>query len=390
MKTLLLTFCLLLAPTPVIGAAPSTAPATRPAFAVEAPDAPGDAKADPIHAVATFADLLRQPPKRVGGWDVRVGVADPGDALGPAAVLYALADWAGTGPPTPISGGGPHPLGPLAARWQWGKRETIIQLRSVAEWGQKGTRLLFAAAIPLRTNGQCRIDLCENRRNGGGDAPTLWAATLVVSEAPRPVWGVFARPTSPTESDGVVADEVYTAVPKVDGTVPIFAGDPKDASRWAGPLPLLDAADAKDSPLTLALADGRFVLTSTRPLVDFNAPEQLLARWWVNGRPIRRAAIRAAPQRPMKQQSRQITSRDKATIGFGLPDHLGPLKPGDEVAVQLLYCPGGLQRPDDTVGMARMHHPDGLISPTLTNRLTFKLTPDLLAAKDHPTTAPAE
>ncbi len=387
MKSHLLTLSLFLVIAPALAAAPATVPATRPAFAVEAR---GDVKAAPIPTVATFADLLKQPPERVGGWDVRVDVADPGDTLGPAAVLYALADWAGEGPPTPISENGPHPLGPLAARWRWEKRAVEVQKRLQQASGHKGRRSLFATTIPLRASGQCRVDLCENRSDREADAPPLWAATLVVSESPRPAWGVFARPTSPTESDGVVADEFYTAVPKIDGTFPILAGDPKDATRWAGLLPPLDAADAKDSPLTLALTDGQFILTSTRPLWDFNAPEQLLARWWVNGRPVRRDAILIAPQRPL-QQSRQVTSRNKAAIGFGLPDHLGPLKPGDEVAVQLLYCPSGLESPGPEMAlMAQRSYPDALTLPTLTNRLTFTMTPDLLASKDHPTTAPVK
>ena len=388
MKSHLLTLSLFLVIAPALAAAPATAPATRPAFAVEAR---GDVKATPIPTVATFADLLKQPPKRIGGWDVRVGVADPGDALGPAAVLYALADWAGEGPPTLHRGTGRHPLGPLAARWRWEKRAADVQLSFLGEWVRNGTRRLFATTIPLRATGQCRVDLCDDHQNREADAPPLWAATLVVSESPRPAWGVFARSTSPTKSDGVVADEFYTAVPKIDGTFPILAGDPKAANRWAGPLPPLAAADAKDSPLTLALSDGQFILTSTRPLWDFNAPEQLLARWWVNGRPVRRDAILSQPQRPMMQQGRQITTRDKAAIGFGLPDLLGPLKPGDEVAVQLLYCPSGLESPGPEMAlMAQMSYPDALTLPTLTNRLTFKLTPNLLASKDHPTTAPVK
>ena len=387
MKSHLLTLSLFLVIAPALAAAPATAPATRPAFAVEAR---GDAKAAAIPTVATFADLLKQPTKRIGGWDVRVGVADPGDALGPAAVLYALADWAGEGPSTTRRVMGLHPLGPLAARWQWDEQLTDMNLSLREALSAKGKRLLFATTIPLRSSGQCRVNLCENRQNREADAPPLWAATLVVSESPRPAWGVFARSTSPTKSDGVVADEFYTAVPKIDGVFPILTGDPKDANRWAGPLPPLGAADAKDSPLTLALTDGQFILTSTRPLWDFNAPEQLLARWWVNGRPVRRDAILIAPQR-MMQQSRQISSRDEAAIRFGLPDHLGPLKPGDEVAVQLLYCPGGLESPGPEMAlMAQRSYPDALTLPTLTNRLTFTMTPDLLASKDHPTTTPAQ
>ena len=305
-------------------------------------------------------------------------------------MLYALADWAGEGPSTTRRVMGLHPLGPLAARWLWEKRALDVQKRLQQVSGHKGRRFLFATTIPLRASGQCRVNLCENRQNREADAPPLWAATLVVSESPRPAWGVFARSTSPAGSDDVVADEFYTAVPKVDGAFPILTGDPKDTNRWAGPLPLLDAADAKDSPLTLALVEGRFVLTSARPLWDFNAHEQLLARWWVNGRPVRRDAILVAPQLPL-QQSRLSMSRDKAAFGFGLPDHLGPLKPDDEVAVQLLYCPSGIESPGPEMEqMAQMYHPDALTLPTLTNRLTFKLIPNLLAAKDHPTTAPAD
>lgn len=278
----------------------------------------------------------------------------------------------------------------------WGKRpadetKLLRDRRSVS----LGTRLLFVAAVPLDRAGRCRVRLRAEPPRKAGGGPPLWESTLVVPVQPAPVWGDLADLTKPPKSR-VVAATFEAALPTIDGDFPIRSGAADDAKLWTGPLPGSDDPAAVP-PLALTLTGGTFTITSGHAVLDRDTADRLLARWWVNGKEVPPGE---SASRQMKQQSRgpRAEPADHLDVGFALPRTLGPLRPGDEIGLQVLYCPDGsapfrwgreVRRQQTMVEQKAKRRvlPDGFTFPTATNRLTFKLTPDLLATKDYPTTA---
>ena len=77
---------------------------------------------------------------------------------------------------------------------------------------------------------------------------------------------------------------------------------------------------------------------------------------------------------------------NEMTIAFALPDFVGDLKPGDRLAVQLLYAPDG----HEPLSSMRMHLAQMMRMqrrdwpwPVMTNRLEFLLTAELLAKREN-------
>jgi len=169
-----------------------------------------------------------------------------------------------------------------------------------------------------------------------------------------------------------------------------FAAEHPDADTlFKNSLPLsmpLDAAWAspkgKPAPLKLSLADGVFTLSAdARKMLDW--PDQvLLAWWWVNGKAVF-PEVNGNQTVLQQDMSRLISETAKFTIAFSYPEYL-QAKEGDTLALQVLYSPNGLAQ---VVNGERDLLMSGIVMlndnlPQLSNRLEFKLSKELLAARN--------
>jgi hypothetical protein len=89
----------------------------------------------------------------------------------------------------------------------------------------------------------------------------------------------------------------------------------------------------------------------------------------------------------------EVQFGDVVKVGFRLPVILGELKPGDKVAVQILYTPDALElvrapgaEPADEMLMEMSLALRGDVArvPLLSNRFEFEIFEDLIAPKEEP------
>ncbi len=140
------------------------------------------------------------------------------------------------------------------------------------------------------------------------------------------------------------------------------------------------------STVSVQLGEGCFIVQAEQRNLSSSPSDTLLARWWVNGRPVIPARSEKEEPVGMQQSSEGLTR--EVRIAFGLPSALGALKAGDRVDLQVLYVPHGSRLvltaagPDSMlvqmVQMAAMTEKPSL--PVLSNRMSFVITEALLPA----------
>ena len=229
----------------------------------------------------------------------------------------------------------------------------------------------------------------------GPDERVLARQAFPPEKGQRPAyWHTFAesRPKSADDEPvSAVADKAAAAYPLFRDW-PVRLPDEKKPAGKPGAhddLPGLGGAGEADG-LRLALEGGAFVIATDHGTTR-SPNESFLARWWVNGQPV--TAPRPGAERA-KFQQRLSPKGAPVTVGFGLPDHLPALKPGDRVAVRLMSAAEGQQLlPFGGEGVLHQQQlraidPDAVDRPLLSNRLEFEVTEELLRHADHP--RPAE
>lgn len=349
------------------------------------------AAAGGIADVRSMEDLRALAPIRTAdGWEVRLGVGDPGPDAGPYQLLYCLsrpvADQATAGARRIKDS---EPLGPLAynvsaahaARQRSGM---MISLLRDALHGDT----LHVAQVRLPEAGEYQL------RVTAADGSVVSERVFEVAE-PRPaVWQTFAaaRYGAPGQRpEYVVDDEPWAAVPSFHGAATLRPPDARapssttsttaDAPRAPTPLPGMQVGEPR---LRLTLEDGRFLLRAPSRELSEEVDENVLARWWVNGRPVEPRP--SGPARARQNGKQVLPLTDQLTVAFGLPDHLGDLRAGDRVSVQLLHATMG-HRPihDQQQSLQKMVKPEAILL-RISNRLDIVITPELLEREDHPTT----
>jgi hypothetical protein len=307
---------------------------------------------------------------------------EPGDGAAGAATTRAA-----TRATTRQSGG--ELLGPvwLDVRWGAPKLRIADEIRMLR---QRHARypIVYAGRVLLNRRGTATLSVFP--RNGD-----LLAERTIEVKALRPaLWVTFARPRTGSEQSAaayVALDAAAPAAPNYSG----YAGVPIVTTRPAAadaPLPADLVEDANGDPrLRLALEADEFIVRLERGRHSpFLAPDQMLARWWVNGEPRVQKDWPAARQY-MQQQRR---SGEEFATAFALPDFLGVLKPGDRVRLQLLWCPEGhepipSERAIEQLRQRMMRQAvPGWEWPVMTNRIEFELTAELLAKRDAPPPPP--
>ena len=336
-----------------------------------------------IPDVNTLEDLQKSALIKVDDWEVRLGLGDGGEGAQSWKLIYCFAKYVG-----PEAGDGAEittaddpevgirALGPVTFWLKDGHGVKIERLRhALARLVPRGG--LYVAVLPLPGPGDFVLEAMNDR-----DEAIARRNLAVRREAGHP-WVKFATmPPTPKKDPpelAVSSSLILRWWPKIDGTLPILEG--KTLSEAADkPLP------AKLTPggIELKLEQGAFVLRSEVGL-EWD-PRHLLARWRVNGVPPRFDVLEGLEA---AEALRKRTRSKEARVAFALPGFLGAVKPGDKVALQVLYSPeeveyvrppGEMMRIRRLVQDLREKRDDEAQTPLLSNRLEFEVTAEMLKA----------
>jgi hypothetical protein len=356
--------------------------------ALHAEDQPAE-----LRRVKTLEDLRRLQSVRVGDWEVRVGMADGGTDSGPWELVYCHAKYAGPDAQPRLRGGdgGGEILGPVSLRAAYEPQRAAV---AKVQWetGPLPKEALFCQAVPLLRKGTCVVDVL------GPQERLLFRGKVVVEEPRQCYWQTFAE----LRRDGgrataFLAEDPAAARPQYGGMMSLLPGEggkPKgvagggngaaggDQNSLPGAIPL-DPRWKALGGLELSAAEGRFTVRSTGPKLYPRPERHLLARWWVNDNPA--VPPRHGEGKP-QQQAEQVVHAQDMSVPIGLPAHLGELKPGDRVSLQLLYVPNGFDLlPRDEAKLMAQHAistgRDAVIVPLTSNRVEIAVTEDLLRAR---------
>ena len=358
---------------------------------------PVAAQAPDVAEVDSFEALKAVKPIRLdNGWEVRLGLSGGGKDAGPWKLLYCLARYTGELKDGKVGFSvvkfKAEPLGPVSytVDYMMGKDR---RLAGILEAILRQKEWLYCRAVPVAWKGDCWIRVYDHHAK-------LIAMKRITVKDPLPCyWQTFATDTEKREEGKPwyrVSRQTTAATPQYNGALPVWPPSVQTEIITDGkmPLPGVIAMDSPwnrnyirknrksgpmgepiQQPLRLALEKGAFVIRSDVKLPAW--PDlHLLARWWVNGKPVIAPRSDEMIKHP---QGRTLSLRREMRVTFGVPVSLGPLKPGARVALQVLYTPVEYQqvwktrdreRPlSSTIGV-----PDFVTVPLLSNRLEFVVT----------------
>jgi hypothetical protein len=363
---------------------------------------PGEdvAKVVEIPRVQTLPDLKAQPPIVLAdGWRVRVGIGEPGAEAGPWTLVYCYAEHEGNENQRVVAYRGPlrgEFLGPVLVDVTMGTLEVAPPLVEIMQGPALPRRALYCRLVPVPWKGEYRVSI---RSRAGGEL----ARTVFKVEEPQPCWWLQFGRLNGVRADYTVEPSPTAAVPALDGWTPV----------WVEPEAETDSKVPEDVPLpgrvptdpqwgfyvqpkleslkegevlyglSLALEEAAIVVRSEVPMITW--PDlQLVARWWVNGRPV--LPVRSDDVR-MIQLGRAVTIGKEMRLDFGLPKTLGSLKAGDTVGLQVLYSPAIIEQLPKTWGGAARMAAVSLEThtarfPLLSNRLEFMVTESMLESRE--------
>jgi hypothetical protein len=348
-----------------------------------------------IARVNTLEELRALKAARAGDWEVRVGMSEGGSESGPWELVYCHAIYTGAAakPPRlrPVSGGQDEVLGPLVVRAMDERYEMALH-RALTEAGAPPKEALFCQIVLLPTKAKYRVEVL------GPEGEPLFRSRIDLRE-PRPrYWQAFAEVRwRDGQRRDTLAQDPRAARPRYDGVFPVLP-DPvprqveekrersKPRNQLPGAVPL-DPRWSSLGAIELAARDGQFVVRSKATKMVLRPDRHLLARWWVNNKAV-------VPRRELTQlylqQQEQLKLGDEISLPLGLPRHLGELKPGDRVALQVMYAPAGHQPlpPEGATVQESLQmeaqrpvHATPPV-PLLSNRIELDVTKELLTARD--------
>ena len=344
-------------------------------------------------------------------WDVRLGLADPGDDAGPWWLLVCHTKFIGTeddrrrATRTSMRHVRSHTLGPVSVTVEPGNAkihratETVMHL-SVAGGGKDDQRL-YAAAIPAVAKGEWWLTVW------GPDLHMIQRRKVVVKADRACAWRVLARRDESVPRDREptkyrVENTLQPALPRYAPRVPIWClqadqqfealrAQPGKTGFLPGRLPPWPQYEPRyydgrlrevkagryPYPLDLSLDGNDLVIRSQAPMID-QPDELLLARWWVAGKLLATRPQKAAL--PAREVARRVRHSRETRIGLVLPPDLGQRKPGTKVSVQVMYCPDGYD--PFILRLSRLQR--ALVGgwpawqPMLSGKLTFAVTKRML------------
>ena len=353
--------------------------------------------------IRTLEELVGQPLIKLdGGWQVQLGVGDGGKAAGPWRLVYCLAKHADADREWRVMRHDGESfgkrLGPVFFQVTAQSHRTAPQHAGrIAELFRLPREGLYCALIPTAWKGDYHVTV---RSLGGA---VIGIARFDVKQPAVCYWQPFAE-RRPDEASSVhyrVVSRAHAALPKFEELFAIWrpsANVKLAAPRGGTPLPGKIPVEAPWSDVmrqrAIALKEGQtpppllrlaprgdtFDIESDVPMVAW--PDlHLLARWWVNGKPV-------IPARTDRIEAISIGRALRYTkllkVAFGLPENLGPLEAGDLVGVQVLYSPALVKtlpksRVEERLRLASLSDRSVRATvPLLSNRIEIAVTPGML------------
>ena len=249
---------------------------------------------------------------------------------------------------------------------------------------QGSTYVLAAHSIPLDEPGDYVIELDERQGRSAVTKPRVYArATVHVAGRPAQAWLAWDEPPVPVPAvEPAANDEVvnaYVSNPVTGFAVPKASVDARFYPAQMVPyvaLPQL-IPRTENSGAHLSLMDGVLVLEA-KDLCWPQPKERCLTRWWINDKAYLPASDATDFVRAFQGSGGHSLDDVPTAIRFHwsfVPERMGAKK-GDKIGVQLLYCPGGIDRcavpeadPFDTELSAPEVPPENFSS--LSNRIDF-------------------
>jgi hypothetical protein len=288
-----------------------------------------------IPLVKTLADLRKSPPVVLaGGQEVRIGMTEGAEGFG-GRLLYCLL--AESRPDASDPGGDPEAwVGPLTVRIVEERKGNEVTGALPEAPPPRGGESFCCTVVPTPAVGTYHVELVEGK---GKDRPAeriVMRSTIEVKEATPCYWHRFVVAAEGEGNQLAMATQPTAARPRFAGAAEF--GWPAEAKGGMA----LDGVD-REQPLEvsvdLSVAEPQVHVKASDQFLD-SAKDHLLARWWVNGKPI---AATAPEAKAAKAQGWRMSFTKELTVPLALPKTLGALKEGDKLSVQLLYCPAGIK-----------------------------------------------
>lgn len=385
---------------------------------------PAAAKQGVIPSVSSLAQFRALPALVVkDGWELRLGVAEPGIDDAPWKLLYAHYRYVGDEqdfPAFPRLGyyTSPCVLGPLGWRVDYAPPGGLVKWKGLMVtrvgsllWIRKSRERVYCATVPTPLVGTypLRVGTAEEGAEG----------KIVVDKPPALAWTpLFHVPEQPAKGDAEPAPGSRLALDRhLRVAVPCYCdepiwwpGDEKEdelrrslyAKTLPGQCPAVcglaecgpretrhrrTGSPAEPVRFDLNVREGRLVLTGEPAQVE-SPRDFFLARWWVRGKPVTDsldvARTRLARAWPSRAKLRPPDARAELAVPLVLPRWMSArVRAGDEVGLQVLYCPAGwTEMLDPAISVpAFTDRPAGgaLLVPALTRRIDFRVTAGMLA-----------
>ncbi|MDD5260364.1 MAG: hypothetical protein PHD76_00805 [Methylacidiphilales bacterium] len=205
---------------------------------------------------------------------------------------------------------------------------------------------LFMKPIPLNQKGSYLITV--QQALGGDKVQALASVKVIVSSESEVLWTPWMEPNVDIENNAqpvedysemnVVNPSAGIALPKCDGTEPIFFNTLSDAKHL---LPEF-ISNRPDAGIQLTLKGKELIVMLDEETSIYFPDERFLTRWWVNGKPFL-PKVKLPEGTMVKSRALGAADTRVKEVHFKMefyPEVLG-VKKGDTVGVQLLYCPRG-------------------------------------------------
>lgn len=314
--------------------------------------------------VRTWGELKSQPAiKLPDGSVIRLGVETDKVPRDGGFLVYGLVEGRNWKP------GGIHPLGPVRVMTRSRRLREIGKiahhLQRIPKRWQDAKQFLFVAHLMVGTD----RNILEFRNNK--DKLIARRLLTIPKEKVHP-WFSFEK--NAVEGNKGQRGQVRYAptqqmvLPRWDGdwpfTVDVEVGK-KKADDWK--LPRFEFLKP-DPRLKLTATGTTLKVHATQELMLNRLPDRWIARWWINGKPLRDQDVQT---REAREEIQELIETGRELV---MPLDLSPLKlkSGDRVSVQLLLCPDGWGQLYGAIKLIAKRK-SSWVMPAMTNKVEIRI-----------------
>jgi len=296
-------------------------------------------------------------------WRVQLALTE-GDAAAPWKLLYCRAEWTDQDRPTrPVPFGryiGRH-LGPVV--WtisSEGFRETGPDLNSrpAPPMSIEGNGAVYAATLPLGGFKQGYLQVYS-----AFDGREMARRCITVDKSSTWLWGRFMEQR--TDKPFGVSVDFVAACPGM----PAFKPMPVKPTGQSGP------------SISLSVKGGFLSLSSDKQILPTRG-SRLLARWWLNGRPV---SPKTAEEFAVAGDSHTEGLASLLRLPATLPSAVLKARPGDKVGLQVMLSPDRIESPafnlESSQCISSLDIDGSPAVPLLSNRFDFKVNASIIAQR---------